>query len=156
MASVVHVGDSCVIFGPPGLQITALAGGVPSTGLLVIPAPISGFVQKGSAKITSGGRGVAHIGDPVMVPMPPTLAITGSIVGTLTFPLPLSGVIELGSSKVKSETRGLARAGDTVIVCFPPTLVFEGTVAGQPYAGPLQILNPARGYVRSSSGFYVS
>jgi uncharacterized Zn-binding protein involved in type VI secretion len=134
----------------------ALASGVPATGLLVIPFPISGLVQAGSSKTNASGLGVAHIGDPVMVPMPPTLVLTGSIAGTVTIPGPLQGTIENGSGSVRADGRGIARAGDSVLVCFPPTLQFAGTFAGQPLTGPIAILTPVRGIIKSPARWGIS
>jgi hypothetical protein len=83
--------------------------------------------------------------------MPPTLAITGTIAGTLTFIVPLQGTIEQGSSKVRSDTRGVARIGDTVMVCFTPQIPFVGTIAGLPFACPVAILTPLRGFIQAGS-----
>lgn len=158
---VARVGDRVELLQPPGITVTAVAGGIPAVGFIVVALAIAGLVQAGSSNIRLGGLGVAHIGDPVMADVGPTLTLTGSIVGTITPAtaptIIMSGTIETGSSAVRSDGRGYARLGDTALMFFPPTLLFTGTFASQPLtAVPIAIMTPVRGILRSSSSFRVS
>lgn len=126
----------------------AAAAGAPVLGFLVVPLRILGACQRGSSKSMFQGRGIAHIGDPVMVPMPPVMTLTGAIAGTVSFVIPLQGTIEQGSKVLRFDGRGCARVGDTVQVFFPPAAPFVGTIAGLPFAVPIAIVSPLRGFIQ--------
>jgi uncharacterized Zn-binding protein involved in type VI secretion len=167
--SVARLGDAVAVFEPPGCSFTGLANGVagtppaitaiaalPVTGTLVIPFSILGCIQAGSSKLTFGGLGAAHIGDPLMVPMPPVLQVAGPVLtGALTFAIPLQGTIDMGSSNFRADSRGLAHVGDSAMVFFQPSLPFVGTLSGQPFTGTVTIQSPVRGMIVGGAKYFL-
>lgn len=110
-----------------------------------------GAVQRGSTKMMVRGRGVAHIGDAALCPLPPEMTVTGLIAGTLTFAIPAQGTIEQGSSNVKADGRGHAHIGDTALFFFPALIPFVGTIAGLPFTVPVAVLQPVRGFIKAGA-----